>query len=188
MVYFTSDLHAHHNNVCSFTDRTWDSDNNINECVRIWNSRAKESDVIYHLGDFSFGGTSKFGEIKDMISRLNGKIHFILGNHDKEKIFLALMELMPHKILSVSHYKEISFGKKKIVLCHYPILSWNNMQHGSIMLHGHLHSTKEWETGKIMDVGLDSAHTIYGEHKLISRDEVLNYMEGREICSDGFHH
>jgi calcineurin-like phosphoesterase family protein len=188
MEYFTGDLHAHHNNVCKFTQRPWNVEDNIDRCIQIWNSRAKDSDVIYHLGDFSFGGTSKFNEIKDMVRQLNGKHHFILGNHDQEKNFFALKELMPGKILSVSHYKEIYFGKKKVVLCHYPILSWNNMQYGSIMLHGHLHSTDEWETGKIMDVGLDSSYTIYGEHKLISRDEVLKYMKNRSISSDKSHH
>jgi len=170
------------------TKRPWSNEKNIDECVRLVNERATQDDVLYHLGDFSFAGTSKFNEIKEFVSRLKPKVVFLLGNHDKERIFNALMELMPHKILGVHNYLEIGHAKNKIVLCHYPIISYNRMQHGSIHLHGHCHSTREWKDGKVMDVGLDSAYTIYGEHKIISIDEVMEYMKDRKPWTDGFHH
>ena len=40
----------------------------------------KENDILYHLGDWSFGGLNQIWEFR---KRLNcKKIHLILGNHD----------------------------------------------------------------------------------------------------------
>jgi len=184
--FFSSDFHGHHKNVCNLTKRPWSNANNINDCVRLVNERCTQDDTLYHLGDFSFAGTSKFSEVKEFVNRLYPKIVFLLGNHDKPRIFNALMELMPHKILGVYNYLEISHGKKKIVLCHYPLASWNRMHHGSIHLHGHTHA--QILKGKALDVGLDGVYDVFGEHKILSIDEIIEFMETREIITDGSHH
>lgn len=184
--YFSSDFHGHHKKVCDMTNRPWSNEKNIDECVRLVNERAKEDDVLYHLGDFSFAGTSKFDEIKDFASRLKPKLVFLLGNHDKPRIYNTLMELMPHKILGVYNYLEIGHAKTKIVICHYPIASWNRMHHGSIHLHGHTHA--QVLNGKALDVGLDGVYDVFGEHKILSINEIMDFMATREIVSDGSHH
>lgn len=184
--FVTSDFHGHHSNVCKFTKRPWTAEKNIDECVRIVNSRVEEGDTVYHLGDFSFAGTSKFDEVMTFIKRLNGKWFFLLGNHDKERMLRAAMELLPNKILGVEHYVEIGHGGKKIVMCHYPLYSWNNMKHGSIHIHGHTHA--QVLDGKALDVGLDGVYDVFGEHKVLSMEEVLEFMETREISTDGSHH
>jgi calcineurin-like phosphoesterase family protein len=44
----------------------------------------------------------------------------------------------------------------KFTLCHYPIISWNGMHHGTYMLHGHQHlkGDRRFGIGKRMDIGL----------------------------------
>ena len=46
-----------------------------------WNNVVPKDGVVFHLGDFQFGGSALFQRI---FPRLNGEIHLILGNH---KIF-----------------------------------------------------------------------------------------------------
>ena len=41
-------------------------------------------------------------------------------------------------------YKYLTDKKVPIALMHYPILAWNRYRHGSMMLHGHIHSTGEY--------------------------------------------
>lgn len=38
------------------------------------------------------------------------------------------------------YYTTESFEQHKLVLFHYPILDWQGMYHGSIHVHGHIHS------------------------------------------------
>lgn len=91
-VFFTSDTHYNHANICSATTK-WDFSkgertfrrftsleemnktlvDNINEVVG-------EEDILFHLGDWSFGGIDKIWEFRKQIKCKN--IHLILGNHD----------------------------------------------------------------------------------------------------------
>lgn len=43
-----------------------------------WNNVVKPNDTVFHLGDFAFGGSYIWNNV---LSRLNGNIHLILGNH-----------------------------------------------------------------------------------------------------------
>ena len=52
-----------------------------------WNNVVKPNDTVFHLGDFAFGGSYIWNNV---LSRLNGNIHLILGNH--KNIFCALEE------------------------------------------------------------------------------------------------
>ena len=40
----------------------------------------KENDIVYHLGDFSFGGKDN---VEKFLKKLNGKIILVKGNHDR---------------------------------------------------------------------------------------------------------
>lgn len=46
--------------------------------VENWNKVVPEDGIVFHLGDFAFGGSSVWNEI---IPRLNGQIYLIMGNH-----------------------------------------------------------------------------------------------------------
>ncbi|MCB5742485.1 MULTISPECIES: hypothetical protein [Veillonella] len=68
--------------------------------------------------------------------------------------------------------------KVPIALMHYPILAWNRYRHGSMMLHGHIHSTGEYnERNRVegirrYDVGVDANH-FYP----VSLDEIWEFFE-----------
>ena len=105
--------------------------------ISAWNSRVRPNDSVYILGDLIFRSTS----LPDSyLSRLHGKKHMILGNHDTAWIKKADMSL---HFASVERYAEISDGQRKITLCHYPLMSWHNIARGSYMIHGHIHNNRD---------------------------------------------
>ena len=67
-----------------------------------------------------------------------------------------------------------------IVLCHYPMSSWNKSFHGSYNLHGHTHMKYQSERGLILDVGVDNPICKYSP---ISFNQIHEYM-GTRIKGD----
>tara|TARA_R110000744_G_scaffold56820_1_gene119754 strand:+ start:13294 stop:14076 length:783 start_codon:yes stop_codon:yes gene_type:complete len=86
-----------------------------------------------------------------------------------------------------------SIDKKKVVCCHYPILSWDEMYHGSWHLHGHEHGSIQtsWIThnhGKILDVGVDVNLKLTGDKDVLaSWDYIKEQMNLKEVKSVGHH-
>ena len=173
-IWFTSDTHYHHKNICKATTKWINADsetrdfpsldkmndtlvNNINRVV-------KPDDILFHLGDWSFSGIDKMKEFRSRLVCQN--IHLIYGNHDTSIMADPTLQVL---FSSVQHYLELDIrmytGQKQhklvfqqeIILCHYPIQSWNHMNKGSIHLHGHVHLpfNKRLGKGKMMDVGVD---------------------------------
>ena len=102
-----------------------------------WNNRVRPTDDVYILGDFAFQNsymTPAF--ITDILHILNGKKHLIIGNHDT---WVNKQSFNPRYFEEITPYKEIKENGKLIILCHYPIESWNGKEYGSIHLHGHTH-------------------------------------------------
>ena len=178
-IFFTSDTHFNHENICKLSNRPFQSLEEMTEkYVETWNSQVSNSDRIHHLGDFALSWGKKHAEPVDKIlSRLNGQKFLITGNHDRNEV------INNRRWVSVRDYCElkIDFGgvhKQRIVMCHYPLRSWNQMHRNgnwSWMLHGHCHGTLKDIGGKIWDVGVDN-----NNHRPISIDEVKILMDFRE--------
>jgi calcineurin-like phosphoesterase family protein len=178
LIYFTSDTHFNHANVIKFSSRPFENVDHMTETlIENWNICVSRSDVVYHLGDFGWGlkrGGSLFQEIMD---RLNGIKHLIIGNHDRD-------DVVDDKLWQKSsHYDEIKVDlggihKQRIVMSHYPMRTWNQSHRGAWMLHGHCHGNLPDVGGLIMDVGVDPRG-----YRPISLEEVKAFMEGREVIS-----
>lgn len=124
--------------------------------IEQWNSLVGPKDTIYHLGDFAFCGKERMLEI---ISRLNGKKVFIRGNHDKTLKSIYNQGLLDGELHDYLEFHEYIDDKKvKVVMSHYPMLTWNGAAHGAVMFHGHSHGTlNHMNTNcRRMDVGYDS--------------------------------
>lgn len=146
----------------------------------MWNRQVAKGDLVYCLGDVSFGTLS---QTRQFLAGLHGQIVVIKGNHDSSKDLDVLVD--EHLIQYWKDYKEIkivdAIGKKHTCcLFHFPIACWHKQGYGSIHLHGHSHSLYQGQ-GKCLDVGLDSAYNIYGEHRLFSSEDVLEYISNKEI-------
>ena len=89
-VWFTSDLHFWHKNICKYCNRPYETIEEMNEAIIAnWNSVIKEDDVVFVLGDLGFCGIEK---LRHLMSQLKGKIFLIQGNHDSDKVVDKLYE------------------------------------------------------------------------------------------------
>ena len=161
MIYFTSDTHFGHHAIIGYSNRPFATVEEMDETlIANWNKVVGPDDHVFHLGDVCFH--TKEPQDK-YLSRLNGRKHLIVGNHDFGHVTdPALWDDDP------THYREIAIdlhgdlvpahrrGKHDVhvVLCHYPMRQWNRGQWGSWMLHGHTHGTIPSYT-RSFDVGVD---------------------------------
>jgi calcineurin-like phosphoesterase family protein len=191
-LYFTSDTHYGHSNICSATTNWKDADHltrNFNSLddmndsiVNGINDKVGEDDILIHLGDWSFGGFDKISEFRHRINCKN--IHLVYGNHDhhimrnKENI-QSLFSSTQQIIWNLNVRRQIdkrNFEKFTFVCFHFPIASWENMNQGVMQLHGHVHlpSNLRISEGKAMDVGVDGNGL-----EPLSLDEIVFLLKNR---------
>lgn len=97
--------------------------------IKRWNSVVSKDDVVFHLGNFAWDPITA----KKVLSKLNGKINFVLGNAD-DALFEVYTEFENVKILSNSIVELPNYDS---VLCHYPLEVWAGQSLGVIHFHGH---------------------------------------------------
>ena len=132
--YILSDTHFNHSNIIKYCNRPFKDISEMNrEIINNWNSIVKKDDIVYHLGDFFFG--SKY-DLTNIISKLNGNIYLIRGNHDRltiksyEECGIVILKNAP-----------IVIEEYKILLSHRPLPD-SMIKNGFINVHGHIHEKK----------------------------------------------
>ena len=176
-IYFTSDLHLGHANAIKFANRPFDDVNEMNETlIKNVNRTVGRDDILYMLGDVSCGCG------KDYVKRLLGEIRckhvrLVVGNHDKNWSSESVFE-------EVVHYACESFNQRRLVLFHYPILEWDGMYHGSVHVHGHIHSQgpdynlNNFARGRFaFDCGVDA-----NGYKPVALDDILALADAATPC------
>ena len=208
-IYFISDTHFGHKNILHYTpsrcrsigiecykvdewkyvDIIRNSFITEQEAVKLmdewiiqkWNEIVDKKDDVYILGDFSFYGVE---ETQKIFHKLNGKKHLIIGNHDSSgqsiqgwvtKKQLHMIDMKPSRFPWLSK-------TLRIFMSHYPMISWNAKDHGSIMLHGHCHGRidhfNNLQCDLRLDVGMD------GQKFMWSLEEVYEYMTKKAKTND----
>ena len=71
-------------------------------------------------------------------------------------------------------------------MMHFPIACWNQQGRGSYHIHGHSHGSYK-ANGKTLDVGLDNAYNLFGEHKLFTEEDIIEYMSKQEVYASDHH-
>ena len=195
-LWFTSDTHYNHANICKATTSWTDADNvtrdfssleRMNAELVFWiNQRVNQDDILIHLGDWSFGGFDSIKQFRDRILCRN--IHLVLGNHDHhiqrnkdnvQRFFSSVQEYLYLNVVRPGVTKKDAMDRYDFVCMHYPIASWNNMNSGVIHLHGHVHlmPNARLHKGKAMDVGCEGNNLMP-----ISLNEILNIMDKQPIA------
>ncbi|RWX09039.1 hydrolase [Rhizobium leguminosarum] len=146
MIYFTGDTHFGDPRVLRLDRRPFFSMVEHDAAlIRNWNETVDPKDEVWHLGDFM---SAKTGDCAELLARLNGRKHLIIGNNDP-----ATTTNSPGWE-SVQHYAELRHDGHHLILCHYAFRTWNQMGKKSINLHGHSHGRLK-PLPRQYDVGVD---------------------------------
>ena len=135
MRYYIADPHFFHGALNTKMDRRgFESVEAMNEyMLRQWNRKVRKNDEVVILGDLSWG---KAEETNELLERLNGRLYLMQGNHGR--------------FVWIKPYEELQDNKRKVILCHYPIMCYNGQyrvdENGNpkvYMLYGHVHDTQD---------------------------------------------
>ncbi|MBP3869360.1 MAG: metallophosphoesterase family protein [Faecalicoccus sp.] len=148
MRYYIADTHFFHKALNTKMDcRGFADVYEMNEyIIHQWNSKVRKNDEVVILGDFSWGNAE---ETMSVLEQLNGRLYLITGNHDR---FIKDKKMDLSRFIWIKDYAELHENKRKVVLCHYPIVCYNGQYRKDIngnpstyMLHGHIHQTHDQE-------------------------------------------
>lgn len=118
--------------------------------IENWNNKVPKDGIVFHLGDFVWGGYRFWKEIRE---QLNGKIMLIKGNHDRKngpqsaKQYNELFEHTAQQFI-------IEIEGRKIYLNHTPFLCYEGTYRDKNALvyqlfgHVHLSNIMKSNTGK----------------------------------------
>ena len=174
-IFFTSDHHFGHKNILKYTDRSFQSVEEMDELlVQRWNEKVAPTDEVYHLGDVALCAA---GKLRKILNRLNGKIYLIKGNHEKSA------EACASRFEWIKDYHELIVedpdfekGQQLIVLFHYALRAWNASHWGSYHLYGHSHDTLADDPNALaFDIGVD-CHDFYP----LSYEEIKLIMKQKD--------
>ena len=143
MDYFIADTHFFHENVIRFDKRPFTSVEEMNAKMRDWwNNTVRTNDRVYILGDFLWlDPREQEKEYIDFVKSLNGHKVLIEGNHDNVKRFSSEIG---NCFENIFQRKEIKLNKKKIIMDHFPMMSYHQDVQDSVWhFHGHTHITGE---------------------------------------------
>lgn len=184
-VWFTADHHFGHGNIIEYCNRPFETVEEMDiELIDNWNTVVKPGDTVYHLGDFCLGN-EKMAYI--YFSQLNGQIKVLYNpwHHDGRWIRGDLAPLSKDGIGASALAPLVSIKIKQpkresvyIMLCHYPLASWDRSHYGSLHLHGHCHGRLLDNPQFRVDVGVDM-HRFY-PISLYEILEMTNYYAERK--------
>ncbi|WP_372367868.1 phosphoesterase [Candidatus Uabimicrobium sp. HlEnr_7] len=212
-IWFTSDTHFGHGNIIKYCARPFFSaneqkiyeatqhpeaseedkaeykkmalspeslDRHDEQLIANWNTCVSKGDRVYHLGDFSFGNEDY---IEKILARLNGDIHLIKGNHDRN------LRALEKRCIWVKDYFELKVKdngqNQKIILLHYALRVWNASHYGSWHLYGHSHATLADDPLALsIDVGIDAVALWHAnDENICKRYRPISFDEVKEILN-----
>lgn len=177
-LFFTSDFHMWHHNILNIDDRPFIDIHEMHEVIEAnWNEVVGPNDIVIYLGDLSFAKREDKAFVESMVNRLNGEIHYVMGNHDKWEDIKHLTKFKSQQdYLEVRLTEMVDDKRVKTLFCcmHYPIYSWNQKHRGGYHCHGHSHMGLSEDTfhkkNRIIDVGcMGYDYTPISHHQVIEK-------------------
>ena len=134
MTFYISDPHLGHENIIKFCNRPFSCADEMDEAIiDNWNSRVTNGDTVRIMGDLMFRNRK---HPEEYLSRLKGKKHLIVGNHDKAWMKKVDLSRWFESVEMMTFFTD---GDRKITMCHYPMMSWPFSNHDGWMIYGHIH-------------------------------------------------
>lgn len=126
-VFFTSDLHFGHKNLCQGL-RGMTAEESDKLIIDNWNKVVTKRDLVYVLGDITMENQN---DIPKYISQLNGRIVLIGGNHDTKQCCDVYRKL-GITVMGCLKYKGF-------ICTHIPVHPYELEQEGIQLLRGNIH-------------------------------------------------
>ena len=148
--WYTADLHLGHEAILRHCGRPFRSAGEMDAALLAALRAAVGSrDELWILGDLAFGPRAKDPSwLARLFRRLPGaRRHLVTGNHDG-----AATRALPWD--TVTPLAEITDEGTRLVLCHYPMITWPGARRGAIHLFGHVHDNWAGCRGAV-NVGVD---------------------------------
>lgn len=209
-VFFVSDTHFCHDKEFIWGNRNFSNVQEHDEkLIQEWNNRVSVNDTVIHLGDFLVGaGNNSKQKVIEIINRLNGKIHFIWGNHNAgvKDIYKDLVkQLIPQatdnlEIYPLNYNQKFTFYGNNLLArvvtsntsylfycSHFAHRIWIDSHHGDVYhISGHSHgsdpeSQPDFLDAKRLDVGIEN----FGGPVIL--EDILKIMKNKSFKSFDHH-
>lgn len=178
VTWFVSDTHFGHRGILSSRmdrPRPFSSiDVHDEYIISRWNDRVRDEDIVWHLGDFAYGGGHAYA--RQVFDQLRGRKHLIVGNHEAQGLRLP-WATPPVQACRVVVQDPGMARPQGIWLSHYSHRTWPSLHRGDIHLYGHSHGSLPG-TARSCDVGIDCWG--YRPVRLAEIREVLDEQAVRE--------
>jgi calcineurin-like phosphoesterase family protein/2'-5' RNA ligase len=139
--FVTSDLHLDHINIIRFCKRPFLNIEDMNKTlVNNWNNTVSTKDIVYFLGDMSFGKGSRSADY--WMSKLNGNIIFLRGFTIREGKRIQHDDIS--KTNNVFDNLEIEYKDRKFYLVHDPAFIPQDWKGWAICGHHHNNKLEEF--------------------------------------------
>jgi calcineurin-like phosphoesterase family protein len=133
--WFTSDLHLGDPWAAKLRYCKGDFDKMAVTLGQRWDSRIRDDDDVYIVGDVFLKGWS-IGQVSEWLAARPGTKHVILGNQDREEF----IQLLP--VAGITHQMDLQFEGFWATLSHFPeTRAWDD-----VLIHGHTHRRMKWHT------------------------------------------
>lgn len=163
-VWLISDTHFDHANIIRYCNRPFPSVQAMNRAMfNNWNNIIASNDLVYFLGDMSFGRHSRKEGF--WLSRLNGRKVFIRGSHDQR------VKNGGNNVLKISDKEVIQIEGVLFLLIHDAFSPAVNDWDGWI-IHGHSHNNRPFLDSKKINVSVEVIN-----YKPISLYEILQRIK-----------
>lgn len=135
-LFFTSDTHLAHFNICKYCHRPFESRSEMDRAlIDNWNSVVPEDGIVVHCGDFMLNHKQDTEAYLKYTRKLNGRILLLRGNHD----LIPICTVPQGNLIAVVDKAFIFVDGVKIYAEHYPCTAFN----GDFQVFGHIHTLSD---------------------------------------------
>lgn len=169
-IWVWSDQHFYHKNIIEFSERPYESLEQMNEhLIANYNEYVGENDICIWVGDIGLKGTTILNEL---LSRCNGYKILVIGNHDFNGKKLRKLAFDETHLIYTINYPDVN-----LVFTHYPM---ENIPWPWVNIHGHLHVFPNPDTGHLLHINVNCEVQAY-RPKLL--DEIVIQAKSRVISA-----
>ena len=193
MNYYIADMHLGHAGIIANCNRPFDDVHQMNHAlIDNWNARVSPDDHVYVVGDFCYRSEKPASVY---LEKLAGHKHLIIGNHDVDWMSgtgeaegsnggrgnCSADDVPASRYFeTVDYMARINDGRRRIVLCHYPLCEWFGHTY---LVFGHVHNhSREGYLGRLKqnDHALNACVEVNGYMPVTFEELVANNLLWRE--------